>query len=609
MEDLDQECIICTLNLDVVPTFLHSSAKGEALAGCTELPGDSHPCKNNDLRAVAVIKPCNHFLHNHCLQEWSQISNTCPLCRQSFNLVEVLDTVNGAIISSYTVKDKKQEATLDLPTWTQDDNEEDEADPCPICNESRNPEVLILCDACDANYHTYCVCLDDVPLGNWFCMECADIGAYTRAQGVVSAFTPVEQAIMPRPSRTQAGRRRNRRRLRNDSWFGPWNQIGHRIHGATGLDIDFSEDEEIISWRRLNQDSVLDETQRNIWRMRMNIARQQDTNWSPSSFIPRTPTPIETIEETKAWGDFEKAKNINITSPMTKKRKPRSIVASSSTSTAAESSDPEPQRKLKRPRTRKVLDRAESSSSAFKTPISQSYHNLNAAAVPGLMSPDANDEPSFLTSLLREVNTASGLDDTRSILPATTKLPHRVTSPQAEPSSPLLSPASSSSSYFHSRITSRATPSQIHSRSLSPLPLTSRIEPVFSPIEYPFNRIQRATSEEISQKIIEKDMQRQLPPDKKPPIKENPLTSISPARATLSSESKRDINQIVKSVLEPYWRSAEITKEQYGCINRDVSRKLYETLANHNLDDQGKDRCKMIATAQVAIALESLMSK
>jgi hypothetical protein len=41
----------------------------------------------------------------------------------------------------------------------------------------------------------------------------------------------------------------------------------------------------------------------------------------------------------------------------------------------------------------------------------------------------------------------------------------------------------------------------------------------------------------------------------------------------MSIEAKEGINKIVKSALAPHWKSAEITKEQYADINRDVSRK------------------------------------
>ena len=37
---------------------------------------------------------------------------------------------------------------------------------------------MLLCDSCDAPYHTYCLNppLDEVPEGNWICPECVQSG-------------------------------------------------------------------------------------------------------------------------------------------------------------------------------------------------------------------------------------------------------------------------------------------------------------------------------------------------------------------------------------------------------------------------------------------------
>lgn len=51
----------------------------------------------NNALCVAQIKPCDHVLHDHCLREWSQKANSCPICRASFNLVLVLDGVGGKL--------------------------------------------------------------------------------------------------------------------------------------------------------------------------------------------------------------------------------------------------------------------------------------------------------------------------------------------------------------------------------------------------------------------------------------------------------------------------------------------------------------------------------
>lgn len=73
----------------------------------------------------------------------------------------------------------------------------------------------------------------------------------------------------------------------------------------------------------------------------------------------------------------------------------------------------------------------------------------------------------------------------------------------------------------------------------------------------------------------------------------------------MSIEAKEGINKIVKSALAPHWKSAEITKEQYADINRDVSRKLYEVIADRNFSDE-KERWtwEKIATAEVAHAVK-----
>jgi len=74
----------------------------------------------------------------------------------------------------------------------------------------------------------------------------------------------------------------------------------------------------------------------------------------------------------------------------------------------------------------------------------------------------------------------------------------------------------------------------------------------------------------------------------------------------MSIEAKEGISKIVKSALAPHWKSAEITKEQYADINRDVSRKLYDIVADHSRAEESKEKWEMIATHEVASAVRSL---
>lgn len=40
---------------------------------------------------------------------------------------------------------------------------------CLICATNDNEEQILLCEHCDGEYHTYCVLLDGIPEGEWFC--------------------------------------------------------------------------------------------------------------------------------------------------------------------------------------------------------------------------------------------------------------------------------------------------------------------------------------------------------------------------------------------------------------------------------------------------------
>jgi DNA invertase Pin-like site-specific DNA recombinase len=43
---------------------------------------------------------------------------------------------------------------------------------CVLCNNRNNDNVLLICDDCDYGYHTYCINLNKVPEGTWYCPKC-----------------------------------------------------------------------------------------------------------------------------------------------------------------------------------------------------------------------------------------------------------------------------------------------------------------------------------------------------------------------------------------------------------------------------------------------------
>ena len=91
------QCIVCLEDLDAVPdALIHDDLRdaGGVAEPFQEL-ATTHPGNPDNQLPIALIKPCNHVLHDECLREWSQKANSCPICRQAFNLVEVLDKVGG----------------------------------------------------------------------------------------------------------------------------------------------------------------------------------------------------------------------------------------------------------------------------------------------------------------------------------------------------------------------------------------------------------------------------------------------------------------------------------------------------------------------------------
>ncbi|TVY50410.1 PHD and RING finger domain-containing protein [Lachnellula cervina] len=595
------QCIVCLEDLN------HLEIAGPS----ADLPATTHPGKLDNNQPVALIKPCGHVLHDECLREWSQKANSCPICRQTFNLVEVLDKIGGTALSEYHVEDKKQEASTTFdPNWIVDEfeEEEEESRPCPVCDQADQEEVLLLCDACNAPYHTHCIGLgDQVPNGSWFCMECEDDGAPARAAELRETQPERAPSTGRFGPRTQAAARRNRRQARTDHWFGTWSVIGTRVHSQVGLDLDFSDEDEQESmngYRTMLHRNSIEQSQMRQFQRRLNIATRQGArdvfrHLAPPSYRPpqrvrnRTPpTPAETVEQSRAWGAFERAKEIDTTSPNNRKRKSRSATASPG---AGPELRAEPERKLKRPRTRRVLEPAEASSSVDQqTP--QSNGNLRP------ISPPAQPGPSFLQSLLKEVdmNPASDDDTSRSGFSATTTSgPNRVTSPSVEYSSPAASPSSSSS--HTPRGLSITPPPHIVQRKGSPRPMTSRVEPIYPPADYSPNRSPGEASSSPTTEIRQPRPRRQKPR----PLALARSPDTSPVRASMSAEAKEGINKIVKSVLAPHWKSQRITKEQYADINREVSRKLYEIVADRDVAEE-KERWEKIATSEVATAVDAL---
>ena len=44
---------------------------------------------------IAHLLPCGHNLHDECLKPWVERANSCPICRQNFNQVDLSTILGG----------------------------------------------------------------------------------------------------------------------------------------------------------------------------------------------------------------------------------------------------------------------------------------------------------------------------------------------------------------------------------------------------------------------------------------------------------------------------------------------------------------------------------
>ncbi|KAI0127570.1 hypothetical protein BJ170DRAFT_379005 [Xylariales sp. AK1849] len=619
----------------------HLQSKTDGLAATTTTTTTNN---NNNNDSIAEIQVCGHVLHDSCLREWTGKANSCPICRQTFHFVNVYDKVGGTKLSSYTVQDKKQTADFDAHVWLDENPVEDEPTrPCPICERSDHEEVLLLCDSCDAPYHTYCVGLDRVPRGHWLCMECADeVQSLLREELADPDANAYGLGIVTAPHsdylpRTQATMRRARRRARSDEWQGAWGEITGHVFDALNIDLDNHDDDEALqNYRRSQRRRERERQEYQRWQQRLNIASRLGAGDAFVSNLPRVlpqpirpqppPPPQETPEERKAWGALEKAmeatgsgsRGSSGTSTSSRKRKSRSATAS------PREPPQQPERRLKRPRTRRV-PQATGIEASLSTPQNGAPSSSARVAQPVQPAQSVSNNgvaPSFLSSLLNEVETSTQSDDenVRNFFGSLTR-------PTANASSPATSP--SPSGHNSPRALSTTPPPRgINDRPGSPLALSSHIEPLYPPANFSPNRNGADHSGSDSETRVPRQRQRpqngadgasrnsdvRHPRPRRLHANNNSTTTShvsrspesSPTRGSLSLKTKESINAIIKAALKPHYKSGNITADQYTAINRGVSRKLYQEVPEESLDDDTRRRCEKTATQEVAKAVSDL---
>ncbi|RAL04197.1 putative PHD and RING finger domain protein [Aspergillus ibericus CBS 121593] len=561
-----------------------------------------------DSGQIAQLLPCGHILHNNCLKPWVERANSCPICRRSFNVVELSDRPGGPVISSYVVQDRVQVAEVD-PSMIIEyiDDDLTDSQPCPICGDADNEELLLLCDGCDAPSHTYCVGLDSIPSGPWYCARCTQ---RRRGQSPETADrSSLTQERRGRRTRAQQRSLQSRNQMNSLHWARVWQSVWDHLN----LDLDFPFDDDRVAERARQQQRREEANQREFraWQRRFEVAERQggsnrfrDTAAlldieapRPSRpRVPREPTPEpESLEEMRAWNAFERAREIENDPSAARKRKEPTLSPSPEPT--------EPERKLKRPRTRRAEDLA---ARAMQNGESSRAASAHATA---RINAENSSEPSFLQSLLKEVEESSSPNGVQSHGASGQSSIAPTDHPTPGPSSPSISPAPSNHS--SPRLSSVTPPPNLRSRPMSPLLLGSPTDPSsppFSPDVSPAAST-RSAQDEPSSHIVTARPHRRIP---RSLTRSAVMRSDdgSPIRPNLSLTVKSDVQRLVGTALKPYYRSRIISKDEYTDINRNISRMLYERVAGvETLEAGARATLEGVAKEEVEKAVDALKQR
>ncbi|XP_047546473.1 PHD and RING finger domain-containing protein 1 isoform X3 [Lutra lutra] len=179
---------------------------------------ESCPICLNTFRDQAVGTPesCAHYFCLDCIVEWSKNANSCPVDRTVFKCICIRARFGGKVLKKIPVENARA-------------GEDEEEDPtfCEVCGRSDREDRLLLCDGCDAGYHMECLDppLQEVPVDEWFCPECAVPGAAPAADAgpvseeevslLLADVVPTTSQLRPHAGRTRAiARTRQSERVR-----------------------------------------------------------------------------------------------------------------------------------------------------------------------------------------------------------------------------------------------------------------------------------------------------------------------------------------------------------------------------------------------------------
>jgi hypothetical protein len=576
----------------------------------------------------------------------------------------------GPLISSYAVQDKAQVADIDPSIIVDDDSglNDDNIEPCMICNHFGDESLLLLCDSCNQSCHVFCAGLDAVPTGAWFCYDChADpqIWAHSRPQ---PRPQPARRAPIERRG-NRAGPSNRARNIVADSRT-TWARVWHSVANATDIDLEFPFDDDN---RVTDQRSEAERQEFRAWQRRFQITGRiagpgalNGMRHAASTNQPQPADP-ESQEEIKAWNAFEKARILveakeaqdarekedkeaieqigrnaseNQDSEPSKKKEKKaghSMDMDASEIKSGESSDtrttaprrnnkrsrpssaevderpPEPSRKRKRPRTLRMQE-GESASESIRAPVAQEPSRVTSRN-PSISAPqalpsraDTSAGPTFLQSLLEEVDHVAVNRDGLYYDVNGEFFPYgleRSASPESSPVSGHATPRS-------------MTPPPL--RPASPVQPSSLILPIFPPApdvlsDSVANSLERARSRqrahlELRSPATSPSRADTSPRPSSPTSPAASPTSYSPLTTShqLGIKTKSEVQSLVKSILKPHYKKRAVNAEQYTEINKSICRKLYEQIGTED-NFANKEHWQDVAKEEVEQAIGALKTQ
>ena len=126
------------------------------------------------IKVLANPDGCNHDFCKSCLIEWSQRSSKCPMCKKLYNNIIFYENGIKKQMSLNEIRKDYYKNILNENN-NESDNESNIDEGCYICGKNTDQCNLLVCERCKGNFcHYYCINLNKIPEGKWYCEYCIE---------------------------------------------------------------------------------------------------------------------------------------------------------------------------------------------------------------------------------------------------------------------------------------------------------------------------------------------------------------------------------------------------------------------------------------------------